>query len=998
MRRMGGTSTRSRGLVRRLAAILTGALLGSSLLALATPAPAQALSGGDFTPGMIISDSLFYDGNAMSEAQIQQFLASKGSGLAGYTFSVNSRSAVYSSAGNLRCKAFDGGQLAASTIIYRAQVACGISAKVLLVTLQKEQGLVTKSAPSQSAMDRAMGYACPDTAPCAATTLGFGNQVYSGALQFITYKVSGFARQPGWNSIGFSPNAACGATTLYLQNYATAALYNYTPYQPNAAALANLSGTGDGCSSYGNRNFWVYYNSWFGSTIGPSPYPISGPTITGTTTIGQSLTAVATWSGSPTSLAYVWLSCSSVPPFVLDTVPNGCRVIAGVTGDSYVSSPSDIGTHVGVMVTATNSFGAMTTGTVMSGVMGAPANTVLPSVSGDSSVGSTWSVTTGGWTGSPTFGIFWLRCSQPQTAGFGQVPSACVAIPGANGSTYQTTSNDLGRYITAQVAGSNSVGFGLAGAISKVPLGFPVNTVLPSISGAMVLGTRLTLDTGTWAGTPSPTFGIFWLRCTQPIGTGFTSVPAGCSAIAGANAASYVVTVADLGTYLTAQVAGSNSQGYSLAGAISTVKADGSAPVNTVAPSVSGAASAGSAWTVSTGTWTGSPSFGIFWLRCGQPIGTRFTTVPAGCAAIAGANSTTYVATSADAGKYLTAQIAGSNALGFSLAGAISTTPITASTSKSAPVNTVLPSVSGAASVGSTWTLSTGTWAGSPSFGLFWLRCGQPVGTGFTTVPTGCTAIAGANSATYVATSADAGKYLTAQVAGSNAVGFSLAGAVSTTAITAVAVSVPQNTAPPVLAGSTVAGSKWSVSTGAWTGSPAFGVFWLRCDKPITAGFGVVPAGCTAIGGANGPSYASTSTDVGKYLTAQIAATNSSGFTLAGALSGYAVQAAPASPAVPVNVVLPTVVGASGAGSTWTVNTGVWQGAPTLGIFWLRCDQPLAAGFTQVPSGCTAISGANSISYQSVAADVGKYLTAQVAGSSVAGFSLAGAINSLKTQ
>jgi len=56
-----------------------------------------------------------------------------------------------------------------------------------------------------------------------------------------------------------------------LQNKATAALYYYTPYQPNAAALANLGGTGDGCSSYGNRNFWVYYNNWFGSTTAPTP-------------------------------------------------------------------------------------------------------------------------------------------------------------------------------------------------------------------------------------------------------------------------------------------------------------------------------------------------------------------------------------------------------------------------------------------------------------------------------------------------------------------------------------------------------------------------------------------------------------------------------------------------------------------------------------------------------------------------------------------------------
>ena len=103
-------------------------------------------------------------------------------------------------------------------------------------------------------------------------------------------------------------------------------------------------------------------------------------------------------------------------------------------------------------------------------------------------------------------------------------------------------------------------------------------------------------------------------------------------------------------------------------------------PVNTVAPSVSGSASVGSTWTVNTGTWTGSPApmIGIFWLRCTSPVAVKFTTVPPGCTAITGANSATYVAAAADAGKYLTAQLAGVNASGWSLAGATSITPIAA--------------------------------------------------------------------------------------------------------------------------------------------------------------------------------------------------------------------------------------------------------------------------------------------------------------------------------
>src|SRR5690606_15136952 len=155
-----------------------------------------------------------------------------------------------------------------SDIIYRAQLACGISAKVILVTLQKEQGLVTSKDPSDWNLNYAMGQACPDTAPCDPAYMGIGVQIISGATQLKTYKAANFARQPGVHNIQYSPTASCGTKRVTIKNYATAALYNYTPYTPNDAALRNLYGIGDGCSSYGNRNFWRDYNDWFGSTRG----------------------------------------------------------------------------------------------------------------------------------------------------------------------------------------------------------------------------------------------------------------------------------------------------------------------------------------------------------------------------------------------------------------------------------------------------------------------------------------------------------------------------------------------------------------------------------------------------------------------------------------------------------------------------------------------------------------------------------------------------------
>ncbi|MDX2377014.1 SH3 domain-containing protein [Microbacterium sp. LRZ72] len=232
-----------------------------------------------FNPSNLISDALFYDGGAMTSAEIQRFLEQRVSSCSNdrcirdLRASITSRSTLHSQAtGNLVCNAIQGGtNLRISEIIYRVQKACGISAKVILTTLQKEQGVVTSSAPSAWNIQQAMGAYCPDTSPCDPRFSGIGAQIVTGTIQLKMYKAGRFAKQPGTHFIGWHPNSACGGKTITVSNYATAALYSYTPYQPNAAALRAGWGIGDSCSSYGNRNFYNYYTSWFGSTQASSP-------------------------------------------------------------------------------------------------------------------------------------------------------------------------------------------------------------------------------------------------------------------------------------------------------------------------------------------------------------------------------------------------------------------------------------------------------------------------------------------------------------------------------------------------------------------------------------------------------------------------------------------------------------------------------------------------------------------------------------------------------
>lgn len=176
----------------------------------------------------------------------------------------------------------------AAQIITDAANACGVNPQVLIVLLEKEQGLVTDDWPWKDAYEKATGFGCPDTAPCDPAYGGFFYQVYRAAYQFRNYRanpgnynyVAGqnnkiYWQTNGGNFVNPTGNASdpsrqgqtgCGYSWVYIQNQATAGLYDYTPYRPNQNALSAGFGTGDSCSAYGNRNFYLYFTTWFGST------------------------------------------------------------------------------------------------------------------------------------------------------------------------------------------------------------------------------------------------------------------------------------------------------------------------------------------------------------------------------------------------------------------------------------------------------------------------------------------------------------------------------------------------------------------------------------------------------------------------------------------------------------------------------------------------------------------------------------------------------------
>lgn len=270
---------------------------------IATGTPTNAVSGSDWQAGNIISDSLFYNSSSMSEQDIQNFLNSKVSncdtqgtqsaadvGYPGLTHAQYATQIKHWAGPPYVClkdyyqvpdssqiiSNFQGstplGAISAAAIIKNAANSYNISPKALLVTLQKESlSLIFDSWPLLSQYKSAMGYACSDSAPCDPQYAGFYNQMYNAARQFNLYRnnAASYRYKPFQiNEIYYFPNVpSCSSSNVNIQSYATAGLYNYTPYQPNQAALNNLYGSGDDCSAYGNRNFWRTYNDWFGSTL-----------------------------------------------------------------------------------------------------------------------------------------------------------------------------------------------------------------------------------------------------------------------------------------------------------------------------------------------------------------------------------------------------------------------------------------------------------------------------------------------------------------------------------------------------------------------------------------------------------------------------------------------------------------------------------------------------------------------------------------------------------
>ncbi|WP_103063660.1 LGFP repeat-containing protein [Actinomyces qiguomingii] len=242
---------------------------------IATGTGGQSVGGARFDAAMVISDAEFFNPASMDAAAIRAFLNEKNpscQAAADGTACLKDYRATTTTMTSAYCSAYQGGNNEdVATVIAKTSAACGINPRVLLVILQKEQGLVLATGNTLNATRyaKATGLFCRDTSPCDPTYAGLPSQIYYAASRLVQYGVEpdSFNYRAGQvTEVANNPNAGCGSQTVPILNRATAALYNYTPYVPNKAALDNMYGSGDACSAYGNRNFWRYYRTWFGTT------------------------------------------------------------------------------------------------------------------------------------------------------------------------------------------------------------------------------------------------------------------------------------------------------------------------------------------------------------------------------------------------------------------------------------------------------------------------------------------------------------------------------------------------------------------------------------------------------------------------------------------------------------------------------------------------------------------------------------------------------------
>ena len=369
-------------------------------------------------------------------------------------------------------------------------------------------------------------------------------------------------------------------------------------------------------------------------------------------------------------------------------------------------------------------------------------------------------------------------------------------------------------------------------------------------------------------------------------------------------------------------------------------------PTNTVLPTISGTLAVGQSVTASSGSWDATPSsISYQWYRCSTALSTS-------CVQITGATTTTLKLVAADGGNFLQLQVTALTAGG----GTTASSPISARVVIQ-PVAAVIPTITGVVQLGSTLTVTTGTWNDviTPIYSYKWQRCTS-------LEVSSCTDIPAATNATYTITVSEIGMYIRGVVT------------VVATANNLTAVSISEPTSrlnaeptlitPPTISGLAIVDEILSATSGTYNSFPTaiYTYQWQSCTT-------IELSSCTPISGAVQATYTLLIADIGKYIRVMVTATNNLG--LRGTPSPLTSVVLGTS--IPNTTTLPIISGVVMDRQVLTVISSGWTGTPigVLSYQWQRCSALNQAE-------CVELNGETKTSYTLKFVDVNSYIRVTV--------------------
>ena len=751
-----------------------------------------------------------------------------------------------------------------------------------------------------------------------------------------------------------------------------------------------------------------------------------------------------TWLGDPPPgdpSEYNWYRCDDQVPDPSEYLDTGCQLIESARGNTYTPVAADVKKYLLASVKASNTQGdwvAYTAST--SQVYLPPSNLTDPTVPSEAFVGRNTTGTHGTWGGypEPALSYQWYVCDTKQDSAVSVLPNNCDVVAKATADVYKPVVTQIDKFLILKVTAKNAAGeISRFSASTDSVVSGPVMVTAPSFVGSVqghpLVGSVTTTDGGIWQGTPAPEKSYQWLVCDQDVSSedvaGQKNSPApgvenppsptafltakGCVEVEGATSNSITPNENLRGKFLMIHVTARNIHGvddwYSAASEVVWMAPEVDTPVKVTGKTFNLLSAH-----ARLDTWKAfpEPTKTYSWYFCSSITITAGSTLPSGCtAAITGANSSDYriPATTELSQKYLVVRVVARNAAGpdgvsFSA---------TSSEIVPGPANTVAPTVTGNANYAEaapgTVLTAGGTWVNvEGGLNYQWYRCTKELPT-TDELDQSCLPIPGAESSSYVVSADDVltpaeyaaftadqkltikGKSLVVGVTGANSTyGESTIFSRSTTFITEKV----NNVVAPSISGLPRIDTTISGVDGTWRGFPLPTDVrkWFYCKTAKTTKSLTKPADCSPIGNSNKVGQSVSEDFIGKYLVYSLTKTNKIG-TVTTSVTVYSPSTAQVA-LTPILLSKPDLdpIGdfasseAPKVGNSWKITSSWKKPLPALTYQWYRCESRVDTNATLIvekPSGCIAIDGANSISYEVRVADQGKYLVGQVTGTNV---------------